>query len=116
LARHRDFPADEQLRDGLVQRFEFTYEIAHRTLKRFLESRAATPGTIDAMSFPDLIRTASEQGLVAGGWTAWRLFREMRSRTSHSYDERVAVEVVRGIPAFLEEARSLHRALAAAGS
>lgn len=24
--------ADEQIRDGLIQRFEFTYEISHKTL------------------------------------------------------------------------------------
>ena len=28
--------ADEQIRDGLIQRFEFTYEISHKTLKRYL--------------------------------------------------------------------------------
>lgn len=37
LARHLTTPNDEQLRDGLVQRFEFTYEQAHRLLRRFLE-------------------------------------------------------------------------------
>ncbi|MFN3829815.1 MAG: nucleotidyltransferase substrate binding protein [Tepidimonas ignava] len=26
-------------RDGLVQRFEFTYEVAHRLLKRYLETK-----------------------------------------------------------------------------
>jgi hypothetical protein len=31
----------------------------------------------------------------------------MRARTSHSYDEAVALEVVAGIPDFLEEARYL---------
>jgi hypothetical protein len=31
----------------------------------------------------------------------------MRGKTSHTYDEAVALEVVAGIPAFLEEARYL---------
>ena len=30
LERHRREPQDEQLRDGLIQRFEFTYELSHR--------------------------------------------------------------------------------------
>ena len=28
--------SDLQIRDGLIQRFEFTYEISHKTLKRYL--------------------------------------------------------------------------------
>ena len=35
--------ADTQIRDGLIQRFEFTYELSHKTLKRYLESVSATP-------------------------------------------------------------------------
>jgi hypothetical protein len=30
LVRHRREPGDKQLRDGLIQRFEFTYELCHR--------------------------------------------------------------------------------------
>ncbi len=28
---------DTQIRDGLIQRFEFTYDISHKMLKRYLE-------------------------------------------------------------------------------
>ena len=31
----------------------------------------------------------------------------MRSKTSHTYDEEIALEVLAGIPKFLEEARYL---------
>jgi nucleotidyltransferase substrate binding protein (TIGR01987 family) len=95
------------IRDGLVQRFEFTYELSHKMLKRYLEYAAATPELLDQMSFQDLIRTGSEQGLLLGDWPRWRGYRDMRSRTSHTYDEGVALSVVAGIPAFLEEARYL---------
>ncbi len=59
------------------------------------------------MTFQDIIRTANEQGLLLGRWPDWRRFREMRSRTSHAYNEDVAIEVVDGIPRFLEEATYL---------
>ena len=95
------------IRDGLVQRFEFTYELSHKMLKRYLEYAAATPELLDQMSFQDLIRTGSEQGLLLGDWPRWRGYRDMRSRTSHTCDEGVALTVVAGIPAFLEEARYL---------
>lgn len=104
LARYERDIADTQIRDGLIQRFEFTYEISHKLLKRYLEAISATPEQFDAMAFADLIRSGSEQGLLLGDWTKWRAYREMRSKTSHTYDEETAIEVVRGIPAFLEEA------------
>jgi hypothetical protein len=63
------------------------------------------------MPFADLIRTGNEQGLLLGDWSVWRVYREMRSKTSRAYDEGVAITVVHGIPAFLEEARELLRRL-----
>ncbi|WP_297462396.1 nucleotidyltransferase substrate binding protein [Ferrovum sp.] len=93
------------IRDGLIQRFEFTYEIAHKMLKRYLESISPTPGEYDSMPFQDLIRSGNEQGLLLGDWPKWRGYRDMRSKTSHTYDEEVALEVVAGIPSFLDEVR-----------
>ncbi len=111
LARWQRHPEDDQLRDGLIQRFEFSYELAHRLLRRYLAAISASPDEITQMPFPDLIRTAGEQGLLLHDWPAWRGYREMRNKTSHSYDERVAIQVVDGIPAFLEEAQVLCRRL-----
>jgi len=107
LARHRSEPSDEQLRDGLIQRFEFTYELSHRTLRRYLRENAASPDEVEQMPFAELIRTANAQGLIRGDWAAWRRFREMRTRTSHTYDNSIAEAVVGEIPAFLEEADHL---------
>ncbi len=98
---------DPLLRDGLMHRLETTYEISHKMLKRFLEQTAANPELFDAMSFADLIRSGNEKGLLLGDWPAWRLYRDMRSKTSHTYDEDVALQVVAGIPAFLHEAEYL---------
>ena len=104
LARYRADTSDTQIRDGLVQRFEFTYELGHKVLKRYLEFASANPEQFDEMTFQDLIRTANEQGLLLGNWPDWRGFREMRGKTSHTYNEDVAIEVVAGIPRFVEEA------------
>ena len=104
LARYQADTGDTQIRDGLVQRFEFTYELGHKVLKRYLEYASANPEQFDEMTFQDLIRTANEHGLLLRDWTDWRGFRDMRARTSHTYNEDVAVEVVEGIPRFVEEA------------
>lgn len=107
LARYCRDTSDTQIRDGLIQRFEFTYDVGHKMLRRVLEEGAANPEEIDRLSFPELIRTGVELGLVAGAWPEWRLYREMRNITSHTYDEGKALQVVEAIPAFLTEIRSL---------
>jgi nucleotidyltransferase substrate binding protein (TIGR01987 family) len=104
ITRYAQNTADTQIRDGLVQRFEFIYEISHKTLKRYLELALASPMVLDDMAFPDVIRTANERGLLLSDWPVWRTFRAMRSKTSHTYDEAIALEVVAAIPAFLSEA------------
>lgn len=95
--------SDIQIRDGLVQRFEFTYEISHKMLKRYLEHSSASPEQFDQMPFADLIRSANEQGLLQGDWPAWCGYRDMRSKTSHTYDKDIALQVAAGIPAFISE-------------
>lgn len=107
LARYRVDESDAQIRYGLIQRFESTYDLANKMLRRTLEAGAANPEEVDRLTFPGLIRTGVEQGLVAGRWSDQRTFREMRNITSHTYDEAKAVQVVAAIPAFLAEARTL---------
>lgn len=111
LIRYESDIRDLQIRDGLIQRFEFTYEISHKMLKRYLEWASPNPAQFDEMTFQDLIRTANEQGLLSGEWADWRQYREMRSRTSHTYDEATAIAVVAGIPKFLAEAQFLQAKL-----
>lgn len=107
IARYHQDESDIQIRDGLVQRFEFTYELSHKMLKRYLEMNSANPVEFDQMAFADLIRSGNEQGLLARDWSAWKKFREMRSSTSHAYDETIAMKVVGGIPEFLQEVKFL---------
>jgi nucleotidyltransferase substrate binding protein (TIGR01987 family) len=95
------------IRDGLVQRFEFTYEISQRLLRRYLMANPGPPELINSMNFADIIRIANQNGLLLGNWPRWKTFRDMRARTSHSYNEAIALDVGAGIPGFLDEARYL---------
>jgi nucleotidyltransferase substrate binding protein (TIGR01987 family) len=104
LQRYAQDIFDTQIRDGLIQRFEFTYELSHKTLKRYLESIAATPEEYDTLPFQEIIRSGCEQKLLKGEWLDWKQYRHMRSQTSHTYEEEIALEVVQGIPKFLAEA------------
>lgn len=93
--------------DACIQRFEYTYELAHKLLKRQLEAMSPNPSEIDQMSFADMIRSGAERGLLANGWDEWRGFRNARNATSHAYNEKKANEVFERIPAFRDEAAVL---------
>lgn len=95
------------VKDACIQRFEYTYELAHKLLKRQLETMSPNPSEIDQMSFPDMIRSGAERGLLANGWDEWRRFRDARNATSHAYNEEKANEVFARIPAFRGEAAFL---------
>lgn len=95
------------IRDAAIQRFEYTYELSHKMLKRYLEMTEPNAEAIDQMSFQDLIRTASERNLLSNGWDIWKDYRHARNATSHTYNEKKAKEVYAVIPRFLKEADDL---------
>lgn len=101
----------EQLRNSVIQCFEFTYELSHKMLKRYLEETAANPEEIDVSSFQNLIRTGSEKGLLRSDWLLWKEYRQARTNSSHTYDEDKAEAVYRIAPDFLQEARYLFQQL-----
>jgi len=63
------------------------------------------------MAFQDLIRSGNEAGLLRSDWTQWRRYRELRAKTSHTYSEETALQVVADILDFLQEAKHLHQEL-----
>jgi nucleotidyltransferase substrate binding protein (TIGR01987 family) len=93
-------------RDGCIQRFEYTYELCVKSLRRQLEEMADSPGEIDALGYKDMLRVAVERGLIADA-VAWFGFRELRNTTSHAYDPDKAAQVFSGIPSFLVQAQLL---------
>ncbi|MCK3658237.1 nucleotidyltransferase [Pasteurellaceae bacterium Pebbles2] len=109
--RYQQDTSDLQIRDGLIQRFEFTYEISHKMLKRYLSQIAPDPEAYNNLPFQDLIRAGNATGLLKGEWADWRNYRDMRGRTSHTYDESIALDVVADIPKFLQEAIYLEQKL-----
>jgi nucleotidyltransferase substrate binding protein (TIGR01987 family) len=100
-------PSNKFVRDATIQRFEYTYELSHKMLKRYLEMTEPSAEEVDQMSFPTLIRTGSERGIMLTGWDVWKLFRDARNLTSHTYNEKKANEVCQIIPRFLQDAKHL---------
>ncbi len=106
LAAH-DAGLQRQFKMATIQAFEFTYELAHKTLKRYLEASEPTPTVVDEMSFATLIRTAAERGLVQNSWDVWSAYRKARGTTSHSYNEESADNVLMQVAPFMAEVQFL---------
>ncbi len=106
LARWQPNPADEEIRDACIQRFEYCFELSWKMLKRRLELDLPDAAAVDAMSYRDLIRSGAERGLVANA-AAWMLYRDKRNTTSHTYNAARAAEVAAVIPAFETHAQHL---------
>ena len=81
-------PEDAFMRDAIIQRFEFAFELAWKTMQHWLASKE-----IDVRNPKDTLRAALEQGLIADG-NAWSELLRYRNLTSHTYDEEMAREVV----------------------
>jgi nucleotidyltransferase substrate binding protein (TIGR01987 family) len=103
-------PNDEEVRDAVIQRFEYTYELCIKLLKRRLESDAASLVEIDTLSFRDLIRSGAEKGYIEEV-ERWFTYREQRNKTVHIYDECMAMEVYQGVLGFVTDAKLLYEKL-----
>ena len=97
----------EQLRNSVIQCFEFTYELSWKMLKRYLETTEASPTDMDTGTFADLIRLGNERGLLRSDWRQWKTYRQARTDSSHTYDAAKAEAVFAVAPDFLIEARAL---------
>lgn len=95
---------------GVVQHFEFTFEVCWKMLKRQLERELPSPSILDSLSFRELIRLGNERGLVTAV-EPWFEFRELRNITAHSYSRDKALKVAEGASDLLDHARALLRAI-----
>ncbi len=100
LAEQR--PLSDLEKQGLIQSFEFTHELAWNVLKDFLTLQGVGP----LFGSKDTSREAFNKGLIAEG-EAWMDMIKSRNQTSHTYNKKTAEEIVTRIresyfPAFSE--------------
>ncbi len=68
-------------KEGMVQRFEYTFELAWKTLKDYLEAEE-----VDARFPRDVIKAAFHYGVIEDG-EAWMDMLEKRNHLAHTCNE-----------------------------
>ncbi|MCE6991428.1 nucleotidyltransferase substrate binding protein [Dyadobacter sp. CY323] len=109
----KDYPSDEAgnideddflddiIKEGLIQRFEYTHELAWNVMKDFLLHE----GDIKVLGSKDATRAAFAADLIEDG-ELWMEMVKSRNQTSHTYNEGTADAIFERIleeylPAFL---------------
>jgi nucleotidyltransferase substrate binding protein (TIGR01987 family) len=88
-------PKTEWTRDAAIQRFEFCFELAWKTV-----TRAARHEGIQCASPRQAFRAAMKLGWIADE-TIWFDMLDDRNRTSHTYNETTAELIFSRLPAYL---------------
>lgn len=84
-------------KDGAIQRFEFTYELVWKTLRKILKFKG-----VNISSPRDVFRESAREGLIEDP-KFWFEAIKKRNLTSHVYDEDFSEEVFEFLPRFKEE-------------
>jgi nucleotidyltransferase substrate binding protein (TIGR01987 family) len=91
--------------DVAVKRFEFTYEMAWKALKRFLDFQG-----IDVRAPRPVFKEAFAQGLLSEE-RVWLDMIEMRNLSAHVYDEQEVAKILIELDRFLTAFEALHAQL-----
>jgi nucleotidyltransferase substrate binding protein (TIGR01987 family) len=79
-------------KQGMIQSFEFTFELAWNVMKDYLEEQ----GISDIIGSKNAIRHAFSAGLIEDG-EVWLRMVQDRNLAAHSYDEKTARDLLLAI-------------------
>ena len=79
---------DELLKEGLIQRFEYTHELAWKVMKDYAEYQGYT----DIQGSRDAFRKSLEMGIIDDA--RWMDSIRDRNLTSHNYDDQTAQSIL----------------------
>ena len=92
---------------GLIQAFEYTYELAWNTIKDYYEDQGET----NINGSRDAFRLAFKRGFIING-ELWMEMIRSRTMTSHTYNEEVAHEIAgKIVEGYYDEFVDLHAKL-----
>ena len=82
---------DDLLEEGLIQRFEYTHELAWKVMKDYAQYQGYT----NIQGSRDAFRKAFEMGIIEN--EAWMESINDRNLTSHNYDDETVAEILESI-------------------
>lgn len=99
-------PLSDLEKEGMIQRFEYTFELAWKTLKDYLDSQEVTA------SFPrEVIKQSFHHELIDNG-EVWMDMLEQRNLLAHTYNEKnflLAIDLIKNH--YFSEINKLHQLL-----
>lgn len=104
-----DTDEEEVIRAGVIQNFEFTYELCWKFMKRWLEINIGS-AAVDGIPRKELFRLAAENRLI-GEVEAWFEYNNLRNETAHTYDAKTAAEVYEAAVRFAADALAFLKTL-----
>lgn len=104
-----DTDQKEVIQAGVIQNFEFTYELCWKFMKRWLEKNASGQA-VDGLTMKELYRMAAERLLIRDV-ESWFAYHIARNKTSHIYDEATAGDVYEVAVRFLVDAQAFLKVL-----
>lgn len=92
IALYKERPLSNLERQGLIQAFEFTHELAWKTLQDYFRYQ----GIVDTVGSRDVFRKALEVRLIEDG-EKWFESIQSRNLTSHVYDQDIVNDLIQMI-------------------
>ena len=84
-------PTNEYIRDAVILRFLYSWELSWKMIKRRLVEDMPTPSDADELNYPNLIREGAERGIVSDV-ELWMEYRKKCNTVSDGYDQNKARE------------------------
>lgn len=95
---------NELMRDGVIQRFEYTMDLSWKMIQRYLKIIQTDVSTIRSKN--DLFREAARIQIIDNA-ESWMIHYAARNETSHDYDTEKANQVYAQVKLFLPDAKKL---------
>lgn len=92
VSKYRADGLSELEKQGLIQRFEFTHELAWTVLKDYFEYQ----GNTNITGSRDASREAFNKGLIQNG-DGWMEMIKSRNQSFHTYNDKIVSELIRKI-------------------